>query len=45
MRGKEWNEHIQRAEDVRIIKIARDHRPVGKRAMGRPLKPSSAGTP
>ena len=37
-RKKEWNNHITRAEDNRLIKIVRDSIPNGKRNPGRPLK-------
>ena len=37
-RRKEWNEHITRANDDSLIKIARDCKPEGKRYPGRPRK-------
>lgn len=37
-RRKEWNNHVTRANDDRLIKIVRDGNPVGKRDAGRPRK-------
>ncbi|GJQ74590.1 hypothetical protein Trydic_g21450 [Trypoxylus dichotomus] len=35
---RQWNDHLQRAEEPRLIRIARDQRPVGRRDPGRSLK-------
>lgn len=37
-RRREWNDHIQRANDERLIRIVRDQRPLGRRDAGRPMK-------
>lgn len=37
-RKKEWNAHINRMDDRRIVKIARDKSPLGGRSVGRPRK-------
>ncbi|KAK4875519.1 hypothetical protein RN001_011941 [Aquatica leii] len=37
-RRRKWNEHVQRADETRLIRIARDQRPVGRRDPGRPIK-------
>lgn len=37
-RKQEWNAHINRMESNRIVKIARDNLPKGKRLQGRPRK-------
>lgn len=34
----EWNEHIHRMDQDRIVKIARDKSPIGRRSTGRPRK-------
>lgn len=34
----EWNEHIERMDETRIVRIARDKSPRGKRSLGRPRK-------
>lgn len=33
-RKKEWNEHINKMEDRRIVRIARDESPLGHRSVG-----------
>lgn len=33
-----WDEHVSRADSTRLIKIARDYRPSGRRSIGRPQK-------
>ena len=35
---KEWDAHVERMEDNRLAKIARDNRPQGVRSTGRPKK-------
>ena len=35
---KEWDAHVERMEDNRLTKIARDNRPQGVRSTGRPKK-------
>lgn len=37
-RKQDWNDHISRMTDNRIVKIVRDKSPVGKRSVGRPRK-------
>ena len=37
-RKNEWNQHINRMEDTRVVKIARDKSPLGRRSIGRPRK-------
>lgn len=37
-RRKEWNDHIERMEEKRIVRIARDERPRGRREVGRPRR-------
>ncbi|CAG9835898.1 unnamed protein product [Diabrotica balteata] len=37
-RKKEWNEHINRMEETRLVRIARDNSPKGRRSIGRPRK-------
>lgn len=37
-RKKEWNEHISRMDDRRMVRIARDKSPLGRRSPGRPRK-------
>ena len=37
-RKKKWNEHIDRMTEKRIVKIARDKLPAGRRNTGRPGK-------
>ena len=37
-RKVEWNEHIDRMEEQRIVKVARDSAPKGKRSVGWPMK-------
>ena len=37
-RKKQWNEHISRMEEKRIVRIARDKSPTGRRSIGRPRK-------
>jgi len=37
-RWREWNQHINRMEDNRIAKIARDGKPHSRRPPGRPPK-------
>jgi hypothetical protein len=38
VRRKEWDGHVERMEDSRLAKIARDNRPKGVRSRGRPKK-------
>jgi hypothetical protein len=38
VRRKEWDSHVERMEDNRLAKIARDNRPHGVRSRGRPKK-------
>ena len=38
VRRKEWDAHVERMEDNRLAKIARDNRPKGVRSTGRPKK-------
>lgn len=35
-RRREWDAHVDRMRDDRIVKIVRDNRPAGRRAVGRP---------
>jgi hypothetical protein len=35
---KEWDAHVERMDDYRLAKIARDNRPQGVRSRGRPKK-------
>lgn len=37
-RKQEWNQHINRMTEQRIVKIARDKSPGGRRSIGRPRK-------
>ena len=37
-RKMEWNQHIDRMDEKRLVKIARDEKPVGRRSVGRPRK-------
>ncbi|XP_057666772.1 uncharacterized protein LOC130900278 [Diorhabda carinulata] len=37
-RKKEWNEHISRMDNNRLVKIARDKSPLGRRSTDRPRK-------
>jgi len=37
-RRREWDAHVERMEDNRLAKIARDNRPQGVRSRGRPKK-------
>ena len=37
-RKVEWNEHINRMDDRRIVRITRDKSPLGRRNVGRPRK-------
>lgn len=37
-RKREWNQHINRMTEQRIVKIARDKSPGGRRSVGRPRK-------
>ena len=37
-RKHEWNAHISRMDQERIVRIARDKSPAGRRSMGRPRK-------
>ena len=37
-RKKQWNEHISRMKEERIVRIARDKSPTGRRSIGRPRK-------
>ncbi|KAK9887098.1 hypothetical protein WA026_020042 [Henosepilachna vigintioctopunctata] len=37
-RKQEWNDHINRMDDRRIVRIARDKYPLGRRSVGRPRK-------
>ncbi|XP_045479803.1 uncharacterized protein LOC123684554 [Harmonia axyridis] len=37
-RRREWNDHVGRAGYERLIKIARDRKPTGRRDVGRPRK-------
>ncbi|GJQ83006.1 hypothetical protein Trydic_g15822 [Trypoxylus dichotomus] len=37
-RGTQWNGHVKRTEESRLIRIARDQRPMGRGDPGRPLK-------
>lgn len=37
-RRRAWNEHVQRADANRLIRIARDKKPMGRRDPGRPQK-------
>ena len=39
-RKKQWNEHISRMEEKRIVRIARDKSPTGRRSIGRLRKRS-----
>jgi hypothetical protein len=38
VRSNEWDGHVERMEDNRLAKIARDNRPQGVRSRGRPKK-------
>jgi hypothetical protein len=38
VRRREWDAHVERMEDNRLAKIARDSRPQGVRSRGRPKK-------
>ena len=38
VRRREWGAHVERMEDNRLAKIARDNRPQGVRSRGRPKK-------
>ena len=38
VRRKEWDAHVERMEDNRLAKIARNNRPQGVRSRGRPKK-------
>jgi hypothetical protein len=38
VRRKEWDAHVERMDDNRLTKIARDNRPQGGRSRGRPKK-------
>ena len=38
VRRREWDAHVERMEDNRLAKIARDNRPQGVRRRGRPKK-------
>ena len=40
MKGRkaEWNEHVSRMNDTRLVKSARDLKPEGRRRVGRPKK-------
>jgi hypothetical protein len=38
VRRREWDGHVERMEDSRLAKIARDNRPLGVRGQGRPKK-------
>jgi hypothetical protein len=38
VRRREWDAHVDRMEDNRLAKIARDSRPQGVRSRGRPKK-------
>ena len=42
-RKEEWNRHIERMDDRRIVKITRDKSPSGYRSVGRPRKRWSDG--
>jgi hypothetical protein len=35
---KEWDAHVERMDDGRLAKIARDNHPQGMRSRGRPKK-------
>ncbi|GJQ84934.1 hypothetical protein Trydic_g537 [Trypoxylus dichotomus] len=37
-RRRRWNDHVQRAENSKLIRIARDQRRMGRRDLGRSLK-------
>ncbi|XP_030765794.1 uncharacterized protein LOC115889857 [Sitophilus oryzae] len=37
-RSREWNEHISRMDEGRIVRSARDKSPLGRRNTGRPRK-------
>lgn len=37
-RKKEWNNHINRMDNNRIVRIARDNSPIGRRSVGRPKR-------
>lgn len=37
-RKMEWNGHISRMDQQRVVRIARDESPIGKRSLGRPRK-------
>jgi hypothetical protein len=37
-RRKEWNSHIERMTGNRVVKIARDKLPNGRKSTGRPRK-------
>ena len=37
-RKKKWNEHIDRTTEEKIVKIARNESPGGRRSTGRPRK-------
>lgn len=37
-RKMEWNDHISRMDQRRIVRIARDESPIGRRSLGRPRK-------
>ena len=38
VRRREWDAHVERMEDNRLAKIARDNRPQGVRSRGKPKK-------
>jgi stage III sporulation protein SpoIIIAA len=38
VRRREWDVHVNRMEDNRLARIARDNRPQGVRSRGRPKK-------
>ena len=38
VRRRQWDAHVERMEDNRLTKIARDNRPQGMRSRGRPKK-------
>ena len=37
-RKDEWNEHVSRMDDSRLVKIARDRKPIGTRSIGHPRR-------
>ncbi|XP_045473979.1 uncharacterized protein LOC123680232 [Harmonia axyridis] len=37
-RKREWNDHISRMDEERMVRIARDRSPLGRRSLGRPRK-------